>query len=876
MRKHNKFASRLLAAMETMELRRLLSTVTGTVFDDWDLNGRLSVGEPGKAGRIVYADYNYNSTLDAAEPRSLTNDAGNYSLDTRAQNVELRVVTYASEEITLGYGATSIWLPAVNGTVTGRNFGIWYPTNTASVSGSVFADTNRNGRRDAGEAGLAGRTVFADYNYNGRFDTGDIPTTTDASGNYKLFSVRTSGLQLGVVTGAEESISLPYGATTLWIGELLGLGVSGKNLGVVTNTPMNHVTGTFYSDTNSNLRYDEGDQGLAGRTVYADYNYNGVLDANEPSAVSDANGHYTLSTRPEHVDIRAIVRDDELLAGANHHWIPTVNGTVTGRNFRVFTPTSPIYTSASVIFDANGDGLVHWSEPGVAGLSVFADYNANGTLDANEPVGITDLNGIALFTVTQRRFDVYLMPSNDYIQTSPDGAFPIDLSSGSGIGAQFLVVRNVSASVTGTVYFDTNRNSRKDTGEVGLANRTVFADYNFNGVLDADEPRAFTDASGFYSLATRPQNVQLSLVTLPGEQITLGYGATSIWLSTVNGTLSGKNFGLVLHTTSTISGSVYLDLNGNGQRDQMDQFSNLNVIVFVDLDNDGYWGGNGAVEPGVTASLVDGSYTITGVPAGIDVVLRAIYTGGDRTPPMVFSEPGTWNDPARTLHTVAGVNAGGNFGLTQQNVGFISAYAFDDVDGNGEFNSYEQNTQAQSVWIDLNANNLLDSGEPQLNVGFYGSTQAPRRYYYVAAPHGQWRVAIRFQGDTDNVADLYRTVNLSAPGTGLVYLGRPVIASISGSVFGDANGNGRLDAGESGLAGRRVFVDANFDGALDSGETWTSTDANGAYTLVPSSYRLVNVRLALKAGESLSIGSTGYWFSDLSGPFTGRNFGVVM
>jgi hypothetical protein len=54
--------------------------------------------------------------------------------------------------------------------------------------------------------------------------------------------------------------------------------------------------------------------------------------------------------------------------------------------------------------------------------------------------------------------------------------------------------------------------------------------------------------------------------------------------------------------------------------------------------------------------------------------------------------------------------------------------------------------------------------------------------------------------------------------------------SISGTVFTDANANGVLDAGETGMANLVVFIDANGNGILDANEKYTTTDANGHYS----------------------------------------------
>ena len=53
--------------------------------------------------------------------------------------------------------------------------------------------------------------------------------------------------------------------------------------------------------------------------------------------------------------------------------------------------------------------------------------------------------------------------------------------------------------------------------------------------------------------------------------------------------------------------------------------------------------------------------------------------------------------------------------------------------------------------------------------------------------------------------------------------------SVSGSLILDANANGIVDAGESGLARRTVILDDNGNGVVDAGERSTTTDATGAY-----------------------------------------------
>ncbi len=222
----------LRSVMENIEPRRLLSTVTGTVFDDANKNGRQDAGEAGLGARTVFADYNFNGIVDGSDPIAFSDASGNYSLATRASSVSVRVVTRPAEAISLPYGANDIWLSSVNGTVTGKNLGIATTvTSGPSVTGTVFTDANRNGRLDTGEARLAGRTVFADYNFNGRLDAGEASALTDAAGAYSI-TTRTSNVSLRLALNANESVSLPYGATSIWLSSVSGT-VTGKNFGVI-------------------------------------------------------------------------------------------------------------------------------------------------------------------------------------------------------------------------------------------------------------------------------------------------------------------------------------------------------------------------------------------------------------------------------------------------------------------------------------------------------------------------------------------------------------------------------------------------------------------------------------------------------------------
>jgi hypothetical protein len=56
------------------------------------------------------------------------------------------------------------------------------------------------------------------------------------------------------------------------------------------------IAGTVFDDTNKNGRLDSAEKGVAGRTVFIDQAGTGIFTVNDPSVVTDANGHFAFLT----------------------------------------------------------------------------------------------------------------------------------------------------------------------------------------------------------------------------------------------------------------------------------------------------------------------------------------------------------------------------------------------------------------------------------------------------------------------------------------------------------------------------------------------------------------------------------------------------
>ncbi len=157
-----------------------------------------------------------------------------------------------------------------------------------NVTGTVFSDLNRDGRR-GNEPGLSGVTVFADINGNGVRDLSEPSTLSGTSGDYALsvrpgtFNIISEGL---VGFAATTSVSV---STTVSVGGTR----SGVNFGL--NQVIPNVTGTAFVDNDGDGIRDEGEPGLPGVYVYLDLDGDDRPDLGEPGTNTKGDGTYSLN-----------------------------------------------------------------------------------------------------------------------------------------------------------------------------------------------------------------------------------------------------------------------------------------------------------------------------------------------------------------------------------------------------------------------------------------------------------------------------------------------------------------------------------------------------------------------------------------------------
>jgi hypothetical protein len=82
--------------LEPLETRLTPATISGTVFQDFNINGVQDAGEPGLAGQEVYLDLTGSGSLAPGDPSATTDSNGNYQLTVSATG------TYSVRQVLLG------------------------------------------------------------------------------------------------------------------------------------------------------------------------------------------------------------------------------------------------------------------------------------------------------------------------------------------------------------------------------------------------------------------------------------------------------------------------------------------------------------------------------------------------------------------------------------------------------------------------------------------------------------------------------------------------------------------------------------------------------------------------------------------------------
>ena len=785
------------------------TSLAGTVFSDSNNDGILNGTDAGIAGVTVTLT-GTDDLGNAVSTSTTTNGTGAYSFANVRPGTytltEAQPAAFLDGKETAGGGVTTpgtVNNAAVSNTIsnivvasgqtgTGNNFAELPPS---SFSGTVYQDLNNDGvQSGAGETGVSGVTITLTGTDN--FGAAvNLTTTTDASGAYTFATLRP-------------------GTYTLTETQPAGL-LDGKE------TVGSQASGTIDNTTNSN----------------------------------------TISTIT-------------LAAG--------VNGA--GNNFGELPPT---LLAGTIFIDVNNDGVQSGAgETGISGTTV----TLTGNDDRGAAVNLTATsNAGGAYSFTNLRPGSYVVT-----ETQPAGFLDGKNAVGSAGGT---TVNNPASDIISAVTLTSNTTATGyNFGELapGSLAGVVFNDVNNDGVQQAGD-----NAIGGVTVALTGTDdlgnaVTLTATTNGGGAYAFGNlrpGTYTLTETQPAGLLDGKETagtgtttaGAVNNTavSNTISGIVL----GSGQAGVANNFAELSPsgfsgAVYRDLNNDGVQFGAG--ETGVNGVTI----TLTGTDDfGVAVSLT---TTTDASGNYAFAtlRPGTYTltetQPAGLLDgkETVGSQASGTIDNTTNSNTISTITLGTGVNGTGNnFGELPASSFAGTVFIDANNDGVqLGAGETGINgatvtltgtddrgnaVNVSTATNASGAYAFGTLRPGTYVItetqpagfldgknAVGTAGGTtvnNPPSDIISSITLAANTGATGYnFGELQGATISGSVYLDANNDGIFQGGETAQPGVTVALTGT-DDLGNAVSLTTTTNGAGAYsftTLRPGTYTITETQPA--------------------------------
>jgi protocatechuate 3,4-dioxygenase beta subunit len=402
-----------------------------------------------------------------------------------------------------------------------------------------------------------------------------------------------------------------------------------------------------------------------------------------------------------------------------------------------------------------------------------------------------------------------------------------------------LIAPPVTATVSGSVLQDTNGNGVLDAGDAPLPGVTVQLRNTSGGVLAS----FVTDFNGAYAFSGLTPGTYQVVQFVPANFTALAAypGPGGIALSptviqvTAAGGVSGNNnfldrFTQVSPTVGSLSGSVLRD-NGNGFIDPGDTgLPGVTLQLFTQL----------GVFVGQTATGANGSYSFTNLPPGGYLVQQLVPAGYVALTPTVLA-----------ASVISGFNTGNlNFLdrlIAPPTLATISGSVIVDTNGNSVIDPGDTPLPGALVQLRDLSGNVLSQFVTDANGAYAFGNLSPGTYRVVHIVPTNLTAVAAFPGPGGSVINAF---TLQVTTTGGVagnnnFLDRgsvvsPTVGSISGRVLLDANGNGVLDMGDTGLPGVTVRLFT----LLGVFIAQMTTDPSGAYSftnLPPGTYQVVEV-----------------------------------
>jgi uncharacterized repeat protein (TIGR01451 family) len=726
---------------------------------------------------------------------------------------------------------------------------------TATLSGLVYADVNKNNQRDSGEPGIAGVRMTLAGSTNANQPVWLVFTTT-ASGAFTFTQVPAG------VYSLSELQPILYGD---------GADVGGSAGGNVGNDLITHIWVTDYANITGYL-FGETTGSLRGSVVRTDVGITGVGISGVTVILAGADNSGAAISKTTTTDGNGVFGFTGLLSGTYAlaevqpvDYVDSESGDEAGS----LSGTASNDSVTAIRLRAGGDGAGYrFTERGarVQGL-VFVDVNRDGAYDASEAglagvrISIQDASGVLTTTQTD--------PTGHYTFTGLlAGVYAITQTQPTGYGSStpntttltlttplvdtVLHFGETGSTIGGAAFADMNRNGARDFADANSIGADAIGIGGDTGIANVTLLLTGTDTSGLQISRAVSSGVDgtFFFFGLPAGTYALaevqpnGYGDLTDTVGTSSGVAQNDlitNIQLSIDDTQadyrfaeslgSISGQVFRDdapmggIAGNGVRDAADANGiggevGVSGVIIILTGRDA----NGGQVNRTATTNSDGAFTVTGLLAGRYTLVETQpgnYTDG---PELLGDAGGTvFDDVMSGIQLMAGADARGYAFVERRAI--LSGVVYEDANRNGVRDAGDANGIGGEVGIGLVTVELQDEGG-----GLIGTqqTDGEGRYRFLdLRPGGTYVLRetqpSRYGDGTGNVL----THTLPPLGLAERNFGE-TSGSLSGQAFFDLNKNGQRDANELGEVGIVGLPVSLFDG--DGGLIQRSnTDATGAY-----------------------------------------------
>lgn len=448
--------------------------------------------------------------------------------------------------------------------------------------------------------------------------------------------------------------------------------------------------------------------------------------------------------------------------------------------------------------DLNANGVRDPGEPGLSGVTIVLTPAAGGAARTTT----TDVSGNFLFTdVAPGSYVLTEVVPSGFTQTKPpsDG-IPVTLASGgSSLDNVFGNFRGIlTGTISGVKFNDLNGNGVRDAGEPGVAGVTIT-------LTGAGQPArtAVTGSDGTFTFTAVPFGTYSVAETVPtgfAQTLPGGNAPLPAVLNFGQQTVSGLTFGNRA-LPSSISGTKFNDVNGNGVRDTGEP--GLSGVT-IQLRN-----AAGQLTTATTDS--SGNFSFTGLAAGTYLLSEVVPAGFSQTAP---APPGTI-----TVTLGPGQDATGFLFGNRAGAASIAGTKFNDVNGNGVRDTGEGGVAGVTIQLRNSAGQLSTT-----------TTDSSGNFSFTGLAAGTYSISeVVPAGSVQTLpgggAAISVTLTAGQNATGILFGNQAAQpGSIAGSKFNDLNANGARDAGEPGIQGVSIQL------KTPTGQTLTATtDASGNF-----------------------------------------------